>query len=77
MVVHALHYVPERRGRDFDVIEDVIPLFEIPVSVRVDEAIRGVTLQPQGEMLDFEQKDGRVHFVVPRIEGHQMVVLEK
>lgn len=77
VVVHALHYVPERRGRDFDIIEDIIPIHEIPVSVRAEGAVRSVALQPQGEALDFEEKDGRVHFIISRIEGHQMVVLEK
>ena len=34
-VVHLLHYVPERRGQDFDVIEDVLPLYDVPVSLRL------------------------------------------
>jgi len=29
-IVHLLHYIPERRGEDFDVIEDVIPLHDSP-----------------------------------------------
>ena len=28
-VVHLLHYIPERRGAEFDVIEDVIPLHDV------------------------------------------------
>jgi hypothetical protein len=33
-IVHLLHYVPEHRGKDFDVLEDVIPLYNLPVSVQ-------------------------------------------
>jgi hypothetical protein len=31
-VVHLLHYIPERRSQFIDVIEDVIPLFDVPSS---------------------------------------------
>ncbi|MGC9349923.1 MAG: beta-galactosidase trimerization domain-containing protein [Anaerolineae bacterium] len=72
-VLHLLHYVPERRGEAFDVIEDVVPLHDVAVSVKVDEPVERVTLVPQGEPLAFEVEDGRVSFTVPRVEGHQMV----
>jgi hypothetical protein len=74
-VLHLLHYIPERRGLRFDIIEDVIPLFNIPVSVKVPAAVQSVVCVPQQEALDFRQQDGRVEFVVPSLEGHQMVVL--
>ncbi len=73
LVVHALHYVPERRGRDFDVIEDIIPLFGIPVSLKVDAEVASVRLVPRLQGIDFQHKDGRVEFLIPRVDGHQMV----
>jgi hypothetical protein len=36
LIVHVLHYIPERRGEQFDTIEDVIPLHNVGVSVRMD-----------------------------------------
>lgn len=74
-VLHLLHYIPERRGQDFDVVEDVIPLYDLTVRVRGDVPGR-VVCQPQGETLEAQEVDGYVAFVVPRVEGHQMVVLE-
>jgi hypothetical protein len=74
-VLHLLYYVPERRGEDFDVIEDVVPLFGLPVSVRVPRPVAAVTCVPSGEPLDYVQQDGRVQFVVPEVKGHQMVAL--
>ena len=74
-VAHFLHYVPERRGADFDVIEDVIPVFDVGVSVRADKEPTYVRCAPDGEDLSFEYRDGRVSFTVPKIEGHQMVEL--
>ena len=44
--------------------------------MRAPENVRTVVLVPENEPLDFEQKDGRVEFVVPKLEGHQMVALE-
>lgn len=76
LVVHVLHYIPERRGTDFDTIEDVIPIFDVPVSVRVGAPVTGVTLAPQGGVVPFTQSEGRVDFVIARVDGHQMVVLD-
>ncbi len=77
-VLHLLHYIPERRSEDIDIIEDVIPLYGVGVSVRVPQGRRvaGVRLAPQGTVLPCDVADGRVTFVVPEIYGHQMVVLE-
>ncbi len=72
-VAHILHYIPERRGADFDVIEDVIPVYEVGVSVRTEKSPTRVRCVPEGESLEFEFRDGRVAFVIPKVEGHQMV----
>ena len=74
-VLHLLHYIPERRGMDFDVIEDIIPLYDLGVSVRTDRPVTAVTLAPEGDALDFRMEDGRVTFTVPKLHGHQIVAL--
>lgn len=74
-VVHLLHYIPERRSQEIDVIEDVIPLYDVKVSVRVPQEVRAVTRVPEGQGLSFKIEDGRVEFVLPRLEGHQMIEL--
>jgi hypothetical protein len=74
-VLHLLHYIPERRGEDFDVIEDVIPLYDVKLSVRVPRGVREAALVPQDEPLEFVQKDGRVELVLPKLDGHQMISL--
>ncbi len=72
-VLHLLHYVPERRGQEFDVIEDVIPLYNIRVSIRVPRTIRQVTCVPDRQALPWTIKNERLEFTVPEINGHQMV----
>ncbi len=75
-VVHLLHYIPERRGMDFDVIEDVIPLYDLGVSVRVEQPVTAVTIVPQGVDLGYTENDGRVNFTLPKLSGHQMVAIQ-
>jgi len=74
-VLHLLHYVPERRGKDFDVIEDVIPIFNVKASVRVPRKVKSVVCVPQQVPLPFEQAGGRVEFTLPKLDGHQMIAL--
>ena len=72
-VVHLLHYVPERRGQDFDVIEDVLPLHDVAVSLRTPGPASAVRCVPDGEALQFSEENGRLNFTLPKLEGHQIV----
>ena len=72
-IVHLLHYVPEKRGEQFEVIEDVIPLYSIPVSVRFNRRARKVQLVPEKEEISFKMKGNRVEFTLPVLKGHQMI----
>jgi hypothetical protein len=75
-VLHLLHYIPERRGRELDTIEDVLPLHDLGVSVRVPGPVRAVTSEPGGEALPFEERDGRVDLRLPRLDGHGLLAIE-
>jgi hypothetical protein len=79
-VLHLLHYIPERRGVAFDVVEDVIPLYNLPVSVQVEGQVTRVLKDagamacvPQGEALAFTEEDSRVRFIVPNLTGYQVI----
>ena len=76
LIVHLLHYVPERRGGQLDVVEDVIPLMELKVALRMAQRPRQSYLAPQRQNLAFDYVEGYVRFVVPVVKGHQMVVFE-
>jgi len=72
-VLHLLHYIPERRGAAFDIVEDVIPLHELRVSIERAGMPTSVQLVPEHEPLDFTYTDGRVTFTLPRLDGHAMI----
>jgi hypothetical protein len=74
-IIHLLHYIPERRSQEIDLIEDVIPLYNAKISIKLP-TIKTVMSAPEQERLPYEQKDGRVEFVVPQLVGHQMIALK-
>ena len=74
-VVHLLHYIPERRGHDFDVIEDVIPLYGMKLSIKPKRQVKDVVCVPQNTSLRFCQNGDRIEFTVAKLVGWQMVAL--
>lgn len=63
-------------GLNIEVIEDLLPLDDIEVSLKLEQKVRSVTLQPEGHPLDFKMVDGRINFVVPKVLCHQIVCLK-
>jgi len=72
-ILHMLHYIPERRGTEFDVIEDVIPLYNLTVSVKSDRKVNNVTLVPQNKAIPFKINNQRIEFDLKELIGHQMI----
>jgi hypothetical protein len=75
-IVHVLHYTPERRTERLDIIEDIVPLFDVPLSLRLDRAPKKVYAAPEQTPIPFEYLAGRVNLRVPEVRGHAMVVFE-
>ncbi|HHY83499.1 MAG TPA: beta-galactosidase [Clostridiales bacterium] len=75
-VAHILHYIPERRFTSVDTIEDVIPLYNVKLEIKLSQKPESVTLQPSGRKLEFTYADGYVTAIVPQVTGHEMVVIE-
>jgi hypothetical protein len=76
LILHILHYLPQRTCRRIDLLEEVIPLYNQHVSIKVERQPATVYLAPEQQELTFTYSDGYVHFTVPEICGHQMVVIE-
>jgi hypothetical protein len=75
-VCHMLYGSPVRRGENVDVIEDLVPILDTQVTIRVSRKITRVYLAPQGMDLPFTQEGAVVSYVLPRFECHQIVVLD-
>jgi hypothetical protein len=75
-IVHLLQYCPERRGKDLDIIEDIVPLYDVKLSLKLTKKPAAVYIAPAKQPIEFEYTNGRVELVVPEINGHAMVVFE-
>lgn len=75
-IVHFLHYIPQKICQDIHTLEDVIPLYQIPVSIKETRKVEHVSLVPGGSHLEFEQENGRVNFTVPEINGYQLAEIQ-
>ena len=62
--------------RPIEVIEDVVAVHDIEIRVRPGVPVSGAVLEPQGIALPLQHEEGAIRFTVPRLEVHQMVVLQ-
>jgi hypothetical protein len=75
-VVHVLYFPAERRTATLDIAEDIVPLQAVHLSLSAPRAPRKVYCAPSLVPVPFTYDGERVRMVVPKIEGHQMVVVE-
>jgi hypothetical protein len=54
-------------------VEDVIPLYNIKISLREDTPVTRVRLVPECTELEFTREDDRLVVTVPVIRGHAML----
>jgi len=75
-VLHILHYIPERRCEVIDTIEDIIPLYNIELRVKLNRKPNEVYCAPSNKKLSFVYSNGYCNIVVPKVVGHEMIVFE-
>lgn len=77
-VLHLLHAVPERRGRELDVIEELGRWNDLRLEIAAPARVASVRLVPGGDALAFEQDadDGVLRFTLPRLDGRQLVSIK-
>ena len=74
-VAHLLYATPHYRG-GLELIEDLIPLFDVPVELRVPETIKRAMLIPDGVELPLVRDGDVVKVSVPKFRMHCAVVFE-
>ena len=74
-VAHLLYGTPHYRG-GLELIEDLVPLYNVPVELHVNEPIKRAMLIPDNKVLPLEQDGGCTKVVVPRFRIHCAVVFE-
>lgn len=73
---HLLYASPVKRGDGVEVIEDIIPLYNIKVNLKTSKAIKRVYLAPEMTDIAYNQEGDQLTYSLPQLDCHQMVVLE-
>lgn len=75
-VLHLLHYIPTRKCKLLDIVDEVIPLYHVTITMHVPKKVRRVYSAPEGEEISFEQEGDRLIFTIEEIKGHHMSVID-
>jgi hypothetical protein len=75
-MVHLLHYIPERRCAERDVVQDVIPLRDVELRLRVPRPPSECYLAPSREPIAVAMEGGYACITVPEVRGYAVVVFE-
>jgi hypothetical protein len=75
LILHLLYANPIKRGA-VEVIEDIVPLYDIPVALRLDTAPKALYSAPSKQAIPFQYETGILSFTVPKLLMHEMVVAE-
>lgn len=76
-IAHLLYAVPTKRGKNIEIIEDIYPVNDVELAVKVKENVKRVYLAPQNTDVDFTVDNGYVKVKGIKVDCHQMVVFDK
>ncbi|MBQ4353383.1 MAG: beta-galactosidase trimerization domain-containing protein [Clostridia bacterium] len=76
LVNHVLYASPVRRGKGIEIIEDIIPLYNVSVSVKTDKSPKRVYLAPEMKDLAYTYENGTVSYTLEKLDLHAMVVID-
>ncbi len=75
-VNHLLYASPVKRGGGIEIIEDVLPVYNVNVTLRLDKAPKKVYLAPEGTELDYTWDGKKLQYTLDKLFIHAMVVIE-
>ena len=76
-ILHLLFAHTTVRGINTEVIEDVVPLYNVKCSIKTNKKPNRITLVPDEKELTFNFSDNRAEFIVPEVFIHQMISIEE
>ncbi len=75
-ILHLLYVNTMKRGDGVEIIEELNPIPDITVSVKIPEEVKKVTLEPQGIELPIVKNAGRYEINLDSLTCHQMAVFQ-
>ncbi|MDY6314421.1 MAG: alpha-amylase family protein [Clostridia bacterium] len=76
-VAHMLYAAPVTRGKDTQIIEDLVPIYDTELEITLPSAPKKVYLAPQMTEIPYELDGNTVKLKVDKFTGHQMIVFDK
>lgn len=74
-ILHVLHYVPVKKCKNLEIVEDRIPLYDLEVEVEAKRKIHRIYSVPDQQEIQFCQEGNRVFFNIKKINGHFMAAI--
>ena len=71
-----LTYAASSKRGAAEIIEDILPLYEIKITAELPESIKRIYLPLSDKELDFTVSDGKIKFTLPKLLCHETIVLE-
>ncbi|MDO4275845.1 MAG: beta-galactosidase trimerization domain-containing protein [Eubacteriales bacterium] len=75
MVLHTLHYVPVKKCKNLEIVEDVIPLYNLMSTVEVPKTVKEIYSVPEKMPIPFQQDGNKVSFIIQKVNGHHMTAI--
>lgn len=76
-VLHLLFANTIKRGQGIEIIEDIVPLVDVSVDVKVQGRVKGVSLLPNKTPIAFTQTGDRIAFTVDKFRVHTAILIER
>ena len=76
LVNHVLYASPVRRGSGIEIIEDIIPLYDIDVTIKTDRQPKRVYLAPENKDIAYTYENGVLSYKIDKLDLHAMVVID-
>ena len=76
-VLHLLFANTIKRGQGIEIIEDIVPLVDVSVDVKVQGRVKGVSLLPNKTPIAFTQTGERIAFTVDKFRVHAAILIER
>ena len=75
-VNHVIYVSPVKRGRNVEIVEDIIPVYNIEVSLKLDVEPKRVYIAPDDRDIEYDYTDGVLTYMIDKIDCHSMIVID-
>jgi len=73
--LNLLYAIPAKRGM-CEIIEDIPDIYNVKVTLNIEEKVKDVYLGISKEKLQFSVKNNKTEFILPKLHCHESIVIE-